>query len=120
MPCRKSLFNQILPPHLIGDWRTHDMKDLLQTQAETYVWRFGSTNDIADLQSALDFYVTALAVVDSQKHYYWASASRETAVRYQLPLYEAAIGIAVDLNQLTGEESYASLALLLSEKKQSQ
>lgn len=97
-------------------WQSHDLKDLLEVQARTYHWQYSQSQDIHDLQSAFACYEAAIAVVDSQRHYYATTSSKQAAVQYQLPMYDAAIGIAFNLYQRTQDDQFASRAWLLAER----
>lgn len=101
---------------IMGHWQSHDLKDLLVGQAQTYHWQYQQSHQVKYLQTALDCYESAIAVVDSQRHYYMTTSSKQAAVRYQLPMYEAAIEIAWELYQQTGETQIAEQAWVLAEK----
>ncbi len=105
---------QLAPPAEIrAFWAFHPLEDMMFEQGES-LRAFAKSPE--ELQAALACYEAALAVIDSQRHYYESPESRQVRLGDQLPIYEAALSCCQDLYQESREISYLERAFQLAEK----
>ena len=97
-------------------WAVHPMEEMMFEQGNSLKEMFRVMNSASYLKSALASYEMALAVVDSQRHYYESAISRQIRLEEQLPVYEAAIAACYELYEHTSEKTFLEKAFFLAEK----
>lgn len=112
-----------LPYQLVADqqvlayWRRHKVEDVFEVQTHIFQTQYAATQDSVFLLAGLASAEIALSAVDSMRHYHQAAGVRHLWLEEQLPLYEAAVGFAFELYQLTGREAFAEKVFTLTEKR---
>jgi CHAT domain-containing protein len=85
-------------------WYLHPMEEMMLERAHSIrafptdpqAYKAGS-QDTSIFQNALYYFQTAIAVVDSQRHYYESPVSRQVRLTDQLPAYEGALDMCYRL-----------------------
>lgn len=113
------------PPQILQKyWTFHPLEEMLFEQGES-IRTFaknpatsfdGTSPDTLLYREALAYFETALAVVDSQRHYYESPTSKQVRLTDQLPVYEAALDMCFELYLETGNDYYLDHAFQLAEK----
>lgn len=97
-------------------WRSHSFVDVLLSQAESVKQKYEKDQEIESLQAALASYQACLAAADSQRQVYQAPQSKSYWLQAYLPMLETAIGLSLELYQMTLDQTYVEQGFLLAEK----
>lgn len=103
-------------PEIYNYWDNTHLQVLLEEQGNSLREQYRLTDDQKWLKAGLAAYEASLAVADSQRQYYESGDSKQLSRQYQLPIYEVAIEMAVELYQLNEETAYLIQAFSLAEK----
>ena len=111
---------QLSPGPEIREYWTHtQLQPTLEEQGNSLLEYYAATKDPQFLEAGLATFEAALAVADSQRHYYESRTSKQLSRQYQLPVYETAIDMAAELFQLTGDTAFIRRSFGLAEKSKS-